>query len=72
MLKSAHACGMGLVAALGDLVESTNYTLRKGYNGHSSRGRVAGQSVVEREPTVVQRVWDGWFHTPRCAPPLHF
>ena len=34
MLESAVACGVGLTAVSGDIVESTNYILKKGYNGH--------------------------------------
>ena len=42
MLESADACGVRLVAVLGDVMESTNYILKKEYNGHSSRGGGAG------------------------------
>ena len=42
MLGSADACGVGLAAALGDVVESTNYIFKKRCNGHSSRGGVWG------------------------------
>ena len=35
VLESADACGVGLAAVSGDVVESTNYILKKGYNGHS-------------------------------------
>ena len=38
MLESADACGVGLIAVPGDVVESTNYSLKKGCNRHSSRG----------------------------------
>ena len=40
MLKNADACGVGLVAVSRDVVESTNYIFKGGYNGHSSRGGV--------------------------------
>ena len=63
MLESADACGSGLAAVSGDLVESTNYILKKGYNGHSSRGGGAGKSAVERQAVVVQHVWEWWFLT---------
>ena len=53
MLESADACGVGLVAVSGDMVESVNYILEKGYNGHSARGGCAGKSAVEREAMVV-------------------
>ena len=62
MLESADACGVGLAAVPGDVVE-TNYILKKGYNGHSSRGGGAGKSAVEREAMVVQQVWEWWFVT---------
>ena len=55
----------------GDVVESTNYILKKGYNGHSSRGRGAGKSAVEREAMVVQHVWEWWFLT-FDLPSLHY
>ena len=56
MLGSADACGGGggLAAVSGEVVESTNYILKKGYNGHSSRGGGAGKSAVAREAMVVQ------------------
>ena len=38
MLESADACWAGLAALSGDVVESTNYILKKGYNGQGSRG----------------------------------
>ena len=53
MLESADACGVGLAAVSGDFVESTHCILKKGYNGHSSRGGGAGKSAVEREAMVV-------------------
>ena len=62
-------------------MESTSYILKKGYNGHSSRGGGAGKSAVEREAIVVQQVWEWWFltfdlplwhyntpHTAACTP----
>ena len=61
MLESADACGVGLAAVSGDVVESTNYILKKGYNGHTSRCGGAGKSAVEREAMVVQQVWEWWF-----------
>ena len=77
MLESADACEVGLAAVWGDFVESTNDILKKGYNGHSSRGGGAGKSAVEREAMVVQQVWECWFltfdllilhsHTPHTA-----
>ena len=63
MLESAGACGVGLAAVSEDVVESTNYILKKGYNMHSSRGGGAGKSAVEREAMVVQHVWEWWFLT---------
>ena len=63
MLERADACGVGLAAVSGDVVESTNYILKNGYNGHSARGGGAGKSVVEREAMVVQQVWEWWFLT---------
>ena len=50
---------MGLAAVLGDVVESTNYILKKGYNWQSSRGEVVGKSAVESQATVVQQVGNG-------------
>ena len=47
----------------GDVVESVNYILKNGYNGHSARGGGAGKSAVEREAMVVQQVWEWWFLT---------
>ena len=63
MLESVDACGVGLAAVLGDVVESTNYILKKRYNVHSSMGGGAGKSAVEREAMVVQHVWEWWFLT---------
>ena len=68
MLESADACGVGFAAVSGDLVESTNYILKKGYNGHTSRGWGAGKSAVEREAMVFPQVWEWWFLT--FDPPL--
>ena len=45
------------------VVESTNYSLKKRDNGHSSRGGGAGKSAVEREAMVVQQVWEWWLLT---------
>ena len=56
MLQSPEASRVGLAAVLGDVVESTNYILKKGYNGHSSRGGDGGNSVVAREAMVVQQL----------------
>ena len=61
MLESADACGVGLAYESGDVVESVPYILKKGYNGHSARGRGAGKSAVEQEGMVVQQVWEWWF-----------
>ena len=55
-----HA-GWDWLSVSGDVVESTNYILKKGYNGHSSRGGDAGKSAMEREAMVVQQVWVWWF-----------
>ena len=63
MLESADACGVGLVAVWGDVVESTNYILKKEYNGHNSKGGGAGKDAVEREPMVGKQVWEWWFLT---------
>ena len=63
MLESADACGVGWAAVSGDIMESTNYILKKGYNGHSSRGGGAGKSAVERDAMVVEHIWEGWFLT---------
>ena len=71
MLETADACGVGLAAVLGDVVESVNYILKKGYNGHSARGGGAGKSAVEREAMVVQQVWEWWFLT-FDLPLLHY
>ena len=49
MLESADACGVRLAAVSGDVVESVNNFLKKGYNGHSARGGGAGKSAVDRE-----------------------
>ena len=84
MLESADACGVGLAAVSRDIVQSVNYILKKGYNGHSPRGGGAGKSAVERVAMVVLQVWEWWFltfdvpllhyntRTQRRAPPLHF
>ena len=71
MLESADACGVGLGAMSRDVVESTNYILKEGYNGHSSRDGGAGKSAVEREAMVVQQVWEWWFLT-FDLPLLHY
>ena len=63
MLKSADAYGVRLAAVSKDVVETTNYIFKKGYNGHSSRGWGAGKSAVEREAMVVQHVREWWFLT---------
>ena len=70
MLKSADAYGVGLAAVSGDVVESVNYILKKGYNGHSARGGGAGKSAMEREAMVVQQVWEWWFLTFDLPPPM--
>ena len=61
--ESADACGVGLAVVSGDVVESVNYILKKGYNGHSAGGGGAGKSAVKREAMVVQQVWEWWFLT---------
>ena len=71
MLESADACGGGLAAVLGDVVESINYILKNRYNGHSARGGDAGKSALEREAMVVQQVWEWWFLT-FDLPLLHY
>ena len=71
MLKSADACGLGLAAVSGDVVESVNYISKKRYNGYSARGGGAGNSAVEREPMVIQQVWEWWFLT-FDLPLLHY
>ena len=71
MLESADACGMGLAAVSGDVVESVNYILKKRYNGQSAGGGGAGKSAVEREAMVVQQVWEWWFLT-FDLPLLHY
>ena len=58
MLESGDVCGVGLATVSGNVVESTNYILKKGYKGHSSRGGVARTSAVEREAMVVKQVWE--------------
>ena len=57
MLESADACGVGLAALSGDVVENTNDILKLGYNAHSSGGWGAGKNEGEREAMVVQQVW---------------
>ena len=71
MLESVDACGVGLAAVSGDVVERVNYILKKGYNGHSARGGGADKSAVEREAMVVQQVWEWWFLT-FDLPLLHY
>ena len=71
MLESADACGVGLAAVSGDVVESVNYILKKGYNGHSARGGCAGKTAVEREAMVVQQVWE-WSFLTFELPLLHY
>ena len=39
-------------------MESVNYILKKGYNGHCARGGGAGKSVVERDD--VEKLDEGW------------
>ena len=63
MLQNADACGVGLAAVSGDVVDRTNYILKKRYNGHSSRGGGVGKSVVQREAMVVPKVSEWWFLT---------
>ena len=58
---SADACGSGLAAVSGDILESTNYILKKGYNGHSSRGGGAGKSAVERKQWLSSKFGNGGF-----------
>ena len=53
VLESADACGVGLAAVSGGVVESTNYILKQGYNGHNGRGGGACKTAVEREAMVV-------------------
>ena len=53
----------GIGCYVEDVVESVNYILKKGYNGHSARGGGAGRSEVERQAMVVQQVWEWWFLT---------
>ena len=76
MLEIADACEVGWAAVSGDVVESANCILKKGYNGPSSRDGGAGKSVVEREAMFVQpltyRCCTITPHTPRRAPPLQF
>ena len=48
MLERVDACGVALAALSQDVVESVNYILKKGYNGHSARGGGAGKSAVEQ------------------------
>ena len=57
-----HA-GWDWLPCRGDVVESTNYILKKGYNGHSSRGGGAGKSAVELQGMVVRQVWEWWILT---------
>ena len=38
MLQTADACWVRLAAVSGSVVESTNYILKKGYNGHGILG----------------------------------
>ena len=65
MLESADACGVGLAVVPGDALVSTNYILKKGYNGG------AGKSAVEREAVVVQQVWE-WVFLTFDVPLLHY
>ena len=71
MLESADACGVGLAAVSGDVVESVNYILKKRYNGHGARGGGVGKSASGREAMVVQQVWECWFLT-FDLPLLHY
>ena len=61
ILESSDACGLGLAAVSGHVVESTNYILKKGYNGHSSRGGGTGKSAVERGQWLSSRFGNGGF-----------
>ena len=71
MLESADAYVVGLAAVSADVVESTNYILKKRYHGHSSRGGVAGQSAMERKAMVVRQAWE-WCFLTFDVPPLHY
>ena len=51
MLESADACGVGLADMSGDVVESTGYILKKGYNVVLGGG--GGKRALEREAMVV-------------------
>ena len=62
---------MGLAAVSGDVVESANYILKQGYNGHSARGGGAGKSAVEREAMVAQQVGE-WCFLTFDLPLLHY
>ena len=62
---------MGLAAVSRDVVETVNYILKKGYNGHSARGGGAGKSAVEREAMVALQVFEWWFLT-FDLPLLHY
>ena len=63
MLESADAFGLGWAAVSWDVAESTNYILRKGYSGHSSRGGNVAKTAVEGEAIVVRHLWEWWFLT---------
>ena len=52
MPESADACGVALAAVSGDVVQSTNYILKKVCNAYSSRDGGAGKSAVEQEAMV--------------------
>ena len=71
MLEIVDAYGVELAAVSGDVVERTNYILKKGYNGHSSPCGDACQSAVERDAMVVQQVWECWLLT-FDVPLLHY
>ena len=47
----------------GDVVESTSYILKKGYNEYRSKAGGVHESVVEREGMVVKQLWEWWFLT---------
>ena len=71
MLESADACGVGFATMSGDVVESSNCILKKGYNGHSSWGGSVGKRALEREAMVVQHVWE-WLFLNFDLPMLHY
>ena len=84
MPESADACGVGLAALSGDVVESTNCILNKGYNGIVLGVGVGARVRQNGKQWSSRMFWEWWFltfnmpllhydtHTPLPPLPLQF